>query len=93
MSIVGDFSFINDARERELLSHDFEVINNTPGAWTALKTHDPEKSFMWDTHGELWHIIRKNMSKNHSGASMALCLRDLECIAKNGWGEYIKLKK
>ena len=90
MSIVGDFSFIKEQNQRDILTHDFQVINSIPGAWTALLLHDSEKSFLWDTQGELWNMIKNKMHPGHSAATIALSLRELEYIAKRGWEEYIK---
>jgi len=86
----GDFSFIKDPIDREALTHDYQVIENIGiDAWKALSNHDSNKSFMWDTHGEIWDKIRKAMWRGHSGASGSLSLRTLEFIAKQGWGEYV----
>jgi hypothetical protein len=90
MNIVGDFSFIKEQNQREQITHDFQVINSIPGAWMALLLHDPEKSFLWDTEGELWKMIKNKMHPGHSATTIALSLRELEYIAKRGWEEYIK---
>ena len=45
--IPGDFSFIDDEM-KEALIYDYHVIDElVPGAWNALKNHDPNKSFMF----------------------------------------------
>jgi len=86
----GDFSFIDDCIQRELLTHDYKVIESIPGAWDALRNHDTKKSFMWDTEGEIWTEIRSLMWNGHSGASQSLSLRELEFIAKYGWEKYVQ---
>jgi len=84
----GDFSFMFDEMWRDAISHDYSVIS--PEGWTALKRHNINKSFMWDTNGELWDEIKSKMYGGHSGASQACSLRCMERIAKIGWDEYVK---
>ena len=86
----GNFSFIDDSMLNDMLTHDYNVIESIPGAWDALRNHDPKKSFMWETEGEIWTEIRSLMWGGHSGASQSLCLRDLEFIAKYGWEKYVQ---
>ena len=86
--IPGDFSFVNDVMWRESLTHDYKCV--TPEVWNALRNHDETKSFMWETHGPIWDLIRKDMWSGHSGASMAMSLRDLERIAKLGWEAFVQ---
>lgn len=88
--VRGDFSFIKDQLIRETLSHDFKAIDNIEGAWSLFKLHDPGKSFMYHTGGQLWSFIKEKMSNNHSHATMGYSMRIMETIAKYGWGEYVK---
>jgi len=39
----GDFSFIKDPVERELLCNIYKIIDNIPGAWKSLKKHGSKK--------------------------------------------------
>jgi len=90
---IGDFSFINDPLMREVLQYDYTQINNITGAWNAFRNHDSNCSFMFDTNGDIRNIITSKMSDSHSGASMAISLRNMEYIAKNGWDKYVKMRK
>jgi hypothetical protein len=83
----GDFSFITDPLRREILTYDYACV--TQEGWTALKNHDPKKSFMFETQGEIWDEMRRVMWDGHSGCSMAMSLRELESIAKKGWKKYV----
>ena len=85
MVAIGDFSFIEDSMMGPTLQYDYNQINNIPGAWEALRDHDTNKSFMFDTSGPIWDTIREKMSTSHSGASGAISLRNMEYIAKNGY--------
>ncbi len=91
MATPGDFSFIKDEMWRETLTHDYKCI--TPECWEALRNHDETASFLWETHGRIWDSIRSKMYDGHSGASMALSLREMESIAKNGWDDYVLKQK
>jgi len=93
MVAVGDFSFIEDALFANTLKYDYSQINDIPGAWTALKNHNPNNSFMFETDGGIWGIIRSKMSDLHSGASGAISLRNMEYIAKHGWDKYVDMRK
>ena len=88
---VGDFSIINDFM-RETLQYDYNAINSIPGAWDALRNHDPNSSFMFHTRGPIWSTIESKISDAHSGASAAISLRNMEYIAKNGWEKYVQFK-
>lgn len=88
MATPGDFSFISDEMWRETLAHDYATLTHV--GWHALKHHDPNKSFMWDTNGAIWDSVRSKLYDGHSGASMACSLRSLEHIAKFGWDEFVK---
>jgi hypothetical protein len=88
---AGDFSFVKNISECKALKHDYIVIDElVPGAWEALKNHDPKHSFIWNTNGEIWNQITSLMWNGHSGASYSLNLRILEKIAKHGWDNYVK---
>jgi hypothetical protein len=93
MIAIGDFSFLDEPLFIDVLQYDYNQINNIPGAWSALKNHDTNKSFMFHTNGYIWDIIRSKMSDSHSGASSAVSLRNMEYIAKHGWDKYVKMKK
>ena len=85
--IPGDFSFIKDECFIEALTHDYNCM--TEDDWKALMNHNPNASFLWDTNGPMWDKIKEKMWDGHSGASMAISLRQMESIAKNGWGKYV----
>ncbi len=84
----GDFSFFENKLWRETLTHDYACL--TREDWLALRDHDSDDSFMWDTNGAVWDSIRAKMSDDHSAASMACSLRNLERIAKFGWDSCVK---
>lgn len=83
----GDFSFVKDELFIEALTHDYQCM--TDDDWKQLKSHNPDKSFLWETNGPKWEMIKNKMWNGHSGASMAISLRQMESIAKNGWENYV----
>ena len=90
MTKVGDFSFIDDPLFRESLTYDFNAINEIgEEAWEAFMNHDPDHSFMYNTHGPIWDKIQKNVYPGHSGASYGISMRIFEKIAKYGWEQFV----
>ena len=87
MSKPGLFWFIENPVQREILEYDYKVAceNNL---WDFFKNHDSSKSII-----SLREIQDYDWYSGHSGASWALCMRDLEYIAKNGWSSYTSLYK
>ena len=87
MSTPGDFSFIKYDVWREVLTHDYASLTHV--GWHALKHHDESESFMWDTNGPVWDSIRSKMYEGHTATTMACSLKNLEHIAKYGWGDFV----
>jgi hypothetical protein len=61
--------------------------------WNWLSEYFPEekKGFMFSSAPEIQEIIHHDPNASiHSGASFAICLREMEYIAKNGWNNYCK---
>jgi len=90
---LGDFSFIKDKLTRETLEYDFNIVNNIPGAWNEFREHDLDKSFMYQTCGQIWEEIAAKSFPGHSSASFGMTMRALEYIAKHGWEKYVNTKK
>ena len=57
------------------------------GAWPWLETFN-EGSFMFSNHPLISTITEKMEYKGHSGASFGWTMRNMECIAKEGWDTY-----
>ena len=61
--------------------------------WDWLNLYVPEKGcgFMFSSHPEIHKIFEHDPNASfHSGSSFAICLREMEYIAKNGWSNYCK---
>ena len=83
--VPGVFSFVKDQYQREILEHDYKVADDN-NLWNFFKNHEIEKPFIFSRE-----LVEYGWSEEHSGASWALCMRDLEHIAKYGWESYMGL--
>ena len=87
--LPGDFSFLKNENIISL-TFDYNIINNLK-AWTILKKNkNCFDSFMYN---KKFDKIKSQMYPGHSGASVSLSLRTMEFIAKNGWEDYVFLKR
>lgn len=80
------------ATYKESLIDAYWAVEKTPGAWEWLKRPDVpgDGGFMFSNH-KMSNEILKNMSLgyNHSGASFAEVMRDMEMVAKYGWNRFL----
>ena len=86
-STPGVFDFIKNPDQREILEYDYKVATDN-NLWVFFENHDSDKSII-----SLREIQDYDWWGGHSGASWALCMRDLLYIAKNGWVSYTSLYK
>lgn len=84
--LPGDFSFLKNENIISL-TFDYNVIDNLK-AWNILKKNTD--NFMYN---KKFDIIKSQMYPGHSGASVSMSLRTMEFIAKNGWEDYVFLKR
>jgi hypothetical protein len=85
----GDFSFIKNVIWRQALSNAYAKIESK-NIWALFKETVPDNSgyMFWD-HPILSNLSYELDSDGHSGASFAICMRNMEYIAKNGWDSYV----
>jgi hypothetical protein len=81
--VKGNFSFIKDPYDLEMLQWDYNVIEQN-NLWKYFKNHDLKEPFMFSNE-----INNYNWYNGHSGASWALSMRVMERIAKDGWENFI----
>ena len=62
--------------------------------WDWFKNYSPEKGkgFMWSSHPNISKISNALPQNNHSGATFAYAMRQMEYIAKNGFDNWNKMK-
>ena len=86
----GDFSFIKDKHWGKSLKNAYNTItiNNL---WDFFKTECPPngKGYLYWEHPNINKIGYLLSMDGHSGASFAICMRNMEYIAKNGWSAYV----
>ena len=94
----GDFSFINNKQEEQMLKDAFNAMEQVNGSWDYLSQPNiPEKNtgftFSTDTFiGKINNLIDRDGSIGHSGATYSWTMRQMEYIAKNGWNAYVTSK-
>jgi hypothetical protein len=95
MSLIinhNDFDFIDSHSERNCMINGCWAMNKT-GLWEWLRSYnvDPTKGYMFASDPNINAIAEKmeeegaTYRQNHSGASFAFTLRNLDYIAKNGY--------
>lgn len=90
----GDFDFIRNSGDKELLQNAHWAITET-GLWDWMSKFEPkqDEGFAFSKEVEL-RIINKKMSENkdiyesHSGCSYGCTMRSMEYIAKNGYESF-----
>lgn len=84
----GDFSWA-DPESRMMLEDAYSVITKL-GHWEWLSTFDPGSGgFMWSEDPTVIQIF-DSLQSNHSGATMGLTMRHMQCIAHQGWDTYME---
>jgi hypothetical protein len=94
----GNFSFITDNDERQMLRSAFTAIESVPGGWNALLP-EPEagRGFMFQSviSGSVMYQINQAIDANyggHSGSSYGWTMRQMQGIARLGWEQYVQLR-
>ena len=86
----GSFEFVKDEQYRNFLqsAHNAIIICEL-WEWFQTYSPDPNRGFLLSKTPEL-DKLNEQMHKdpyngNHSGSSYGIIMRDMECIAKNGY--------
>ena len=89
----GKFNFVKDDFIKKVFEETYQIISNIDGAWEFLKNFEPHQNrgFMFSEHHMLTKISNavESYGHGHSGASWAMTMRTMECIAKDGWDYYV----
>ncbi len=74
-----------------LLKNMYDAISRL-NLWDWLMNYTPEegKGFMFSNSPEITAIGQATEADGHSGASFAVCMRQMEFIAKHGWIDYYR---
>ena len=89
----GSFEFVTDEHYRKFLQSAHNAVTICE-LWEWFQTYspDPNRCFAWSTTPELDKLceqMRKDPYNDfHSGSSYSIIMRDMECIAKNGYDSF-----
>jgi hypothetical protein len=89
----GEFDFVKDNSIRDFLKSAHRAISLCElWDWMRIYTPPPNTGFMWSKAPEL-DKLKQQMWKDpvnsyHSGSSYGFIMREMECIAKNGYEDY-----
>jgi hypothetical protein len=89
----GDFDFVRDDSIKAFLKSAHRAISLCElWDWMRIYTPPPNTGFMWSKAPEL-DRLKQQMWKDpvngyHSGSSYGFIMREMECIAKNGYENY-----
>lgn len=89
----GNFEFVENKSIKELLKSAHRAISLCE-LWSWIRIYKPSKDrgFMWTQTPELDRINEQMwkdpINNNHSGSSYGFIMREMECIAKNGYTNY-----
>lgn len=86
-SMNYDFSFVKDELEQKSFNNMRDVLNDNVNLREYVKNFSG-KSFMYDMSEEKKLISYDKRNDNHSGASLALCLRMFKYILNNGFDKF-----
>jgi hypothetical protein len=85
----GDFSWSPD---KEILCMAYRAVTQAEG-WSFLKTHVPDKGFMFGTRPPKLEEIDQKINElypGHSGSSYGWTMRNMQAIAVLDWELYLK---
>lgn len=87
----GDFSFIKDGLEQLCYADAWKTVSANQEFIDFVKNKPSSEPWMFNTSPVALAITNKLEYKDwHSGASLALTLRQIEYIYKNGWEAWVK---
>ena len=84
----GNFSFIEDPRDREMYSYDYKVITCVPGAWDFIRNYPKELPLVYND--DLAFVIARSWAK-HTTHTFRLSMCIMRFIARHSWEEYVLL--
>ena len=94
MPAPGDFSFVTDAMERDMLADMYRAVTKAE-AWDEMKADPGDGGFMYSRSAQaLTTRVTAALADPgvHSGASFGFCMRVMQKIARDGWGAYVQAR-
>lgn len=94
MPAPGDFSFVTDAMEREMLADMYCAVTKAE-AWDEMKADPGDGGFMFSRSAQALNArVTAALADPgvHSGASFGFCMRVMQKIARDGWDAYVQAR-
>lgn len=94
MIAPGDFSFVDDNWESEMLDDMYSAVTMAEG-WNTLRDADPgDGGFMFSKNEQVCDLMRRVTAALddpgvHSGFSFGFCIRTMQAIARDGWENWV----
>jgi len=87
--LAGDFGFIGDVQEREILSTFYQIVTDLD-LWAELP-NIPETSWQFWCSKPVQEICR-HQKVGASGGLVAIAIKHMRFIAQDGWDSYVVLR-
>jgi hypothetical protein len=84
----GDFSFIKNKSEREMLADTYEAIT-LEEQWDFMKTDPGKAGFVYSRDIKVVKIFIRMKIKTHSVQTLMIVMRNMAKIATEGWEAYV----
>jgi hypothetical protein len=84
----GDFSFIKNKSEREMLADAYEAIT-LEDQWEFMKTDPGKAGFVYSRDIKVVKIFVRMKIKNHNVMTLMVVMRNMAKIATEGWEAYV----
>jgi hypothetical protein len=89
MIVPGDFSFISDKSERDMLMDMYQAVTRLE-AWNEVLVEPGAGGFMFGAQDLTSRVSAALANPGvHSGASFGFCMRVMQKIARDGWAAYV----
>lgn len=90
MIVPGDFSFISDKSERDMLTDMYQAVSRLE-AWDEVVEDPGAGGFMFGAQDLTSRVSAALANPGvHSGASFGFCMRVMQKIARDGWAAYVQ---
>jgi hypothetical protein len=83
----GDFAWMKNKSDAHMLTDMWAAVN-TANAWDFVRGDPGDGGFMFSGSNKI-SAIMSHSKVGHSGASMAITLRAMQAIARDGWDAFV----
>jgi hypothetical protein len=83
----GDFAWMKNKADADMLADMWAAVTKAD-AWDFVRGDPGDGGFMFSGHNKI-SAIMSHSKVGHSGASMAITLRAIQAIARDGWDAFV----